>query len=152
MIGPKQVFLIPLGLYQNHEDQSVQCLDDFEVKSKSKEEFSTTHINQTQYSNKKLGKNHNKVKFNPNVIRYNFFKNEPAIVISRQIKKLILQQPSLKWINPTLEHEIKMILFNFHSPQIKIIQNFIPLMYFTKNSSSFIVENGIYKSLQLAFL
>ncbi|CAD8195099.1 unnamed protein product [Paramecium pentaurelia] len=102
MIGPKQLLLIPLGFYQNQEDQSVECLDDFEVKVQSKEECSITQIIQTQYSHKKLEKNDKKVKFNPIVIRYNFCQNEPAIIISKQMKKLILQQPNLKWINPTL--------------------------------------------------
>ncbi|CAD8191762.1 unnamed protein product [Paramecium octaurelia] len=102
MIGPKQLFLIPLTLYQNQEDQNVQCLDDFEVKIQSKEEFSTTHIIQTQYPLKKREKINKKVKFNPTIIRYNFCESEPAITISKQMKKLISMQPNLKWINPTI--------------------------------------------------
>ncbi|CAD8124119.1 unnamed protein product [Paramecium sonneborni] len=102
MIGPKQLLLIPLDIYQNYEDQSLQCLDDFEVKIQSKEEFSTTHIVQTQSSHKKIEKIDKKVQFNPTIIRYSFSKSEPAINISKQMKKLIQMQPNLKWINPSL--------------------------------------------------
>ncbi|CAD8118456.1 unnamed protein product [Paramecium sonneborni] len=102
MIGPKQLFLIPLNIYQNEESQSLQCLDDFEVKIQSKEDFSINHIVQTQSSRQKLMKNDKKVLFNPTIISYSFSKNEPATAISKQMKKLIQMQPNLKWINPSL--------------------------------------------------
>ncbi|CAD8098133.1 unnamed protein product [Paramecium primaurelia] len=103
MIGPKQLLLIPLKQYQNHEDQNVQCLDDFELKIQQKEEFSTTHIIQTQYSHKKVEKIDKKVKFNPTIISYKFHESEPAITISKQMKKLIQMQPNQKWINPNIQ-------------------------------------------------
>ncbi|CAD8182593.1 unnamed protein product [Paramecium octaurelia] len=99
MIGPKNVFEIPISEYKKHSNEDLEYLDDYSSKSLPKDEQTTAKINHHNSTNNINPKK--KVRFNMDIVLCKFSNNEPALTISKQTKKLISSSPNLKWVNPT---------------------------------------------------
>ncbi|CAK92291.1 unnamed protein product (macronuclear) [Paramecium tetraurelia] len=99
MIGPKNIFEIPISEYKNKSNEDLECLDDYSSKSLPKDELQTAKFNYHNSTNNIYPKK--KVRFNMDIVLCKFSNNEPALSISKQTKKLISSSPNLKWVNPT---------------------------------------------------
>ncbi|CAD8204402.1 unnamed protein product [Paramecium pentaurelia] len=99
MIGPKQIFQIPISEYKNQSNEDLECLDDYYSESLRKDELSTTQFIYHKSTHKINSKK--RVRFNLDIVLCKFSYDEPALTISKQTKKLIASRPNLKWVNPT---------------------------------------------------